>query len=529
MLTHRLTLVSILLLCVVAIRLDAQPGFLDSSFGNAGLVRTPVLNGGSEAREIVCLADGKILLAGFAIAMPGETKADFAVTRHTANGALDSTFGFDGQVVFDFMDGEDDKANAILVQPDQQIILVGTTYYDGNLGSRSAISVLRLQSNGLALDETFADSGRIVLDFSPYILCNQAAIQPDGKILLVGASIDNSGEARMLVVRLNPDGSLDNSFSQNGWTTIDFPGVLTATARNIHLQPDGKILVAGADELAPGPLLLARLQSTGELDASFSSDGKVVLNYYADGYANDVQMLPNGQILMVGSGYNQNLQTWEVAIVRLNANGLPDNTFGLGGKVVINNPPNKFFGLSMTVQPDGKIISAGLDLTQGLFLVARTLPDGNADAGFGTNGITEIDFGQPAQCTAVTIAPDHGLLLAGYAGTGSQSAFAMAKVQTGLSTSLQNEPMQIHTRLYPNPSQGTMVLDFDLPESGEVTITLLNVYGQKKYTIFDHVWLPVGPTTLPINLPSPFSPGTYFLQLQTKSGSALIQMVTKGK
>src|SRR3954453_19778169 len=97
------------------------------------------------------------------------------------------------------------------------------------------------------LDSSFAGGGK--LTFAPggkQSEIDDVAVQPDGKLLLAGW-IDQGSNLDFLVVRLNPNGSFDQSFGSGGIATMSFPskGTSNDTASGVAIQPDGKIVVAG--------------------------------------------------------------------------------------------------------------------------------------------------------------------------------------------------------------------------------------------------------------------------------------------
>jgi uncharacterized delta-60 repeat protein len=119
------------------------------------------------------------------------------------------------------------------------------------------------------LDPTFGVGGTVtVSDLTIFAM----ALQPDGKIVVAGVSVDVFGLAR-----LNPDGSLDASFGTGGLVTTDF-GAAFEAAYAVALLPDGRIVAAGTagESGRTRELALARYNPDGSLDASYDSDGRVI-------------------------------------------------------------------------------------------------------------------------------------------------------------------------------------------------------------------------------------------------------------
>src|SRR5438045_7304009 len=162
-----------------------------------------------------------------------------------ADGDLDPTFGTEGKVLTDF-DHSTDIANAVAVQPDGKLVVVGTTYTNNDFSGED-FAAARYNSNG-TLDLTFGIGGKVQTDFPGLAaVASSVLIQPDGKIVVAGGAFPLFtflGDFK--VVRYNPDGSLDSSFGAAGIVTTSFPGQ-GSYAFAVALQTDGKIIAAGTD------------------------------------------------------------------------------------------------------------------------------------------------------------------------------------------------------------------------------------------------------------------------------------------
>ncbi|MDO8414304.1 MAG: hypothetical protein Q7S51_11015 [Gallionellaceae bacterium] len=271
-----------------------------------------------------------------------------------------------------------------------------------------------------SLDTTFGINGITQTDFNN--LQNEvtrATTQADGKIVVIGYDNNLSNTAYdFVVVRYHPNGSLDTSFGTNGRVTTDFydPSMSLSPwntdvndyAESVAIQPDGKIIVAGTtayQAAATGytygtsDFALARYNSNGTLDSTFGNGGKLRIDFaelgQSDGAA-DLLILPNGQILVVGTavnGYDSSSQTsyTSIAMIRLDSDGGIDRSFGNRGKTLSTS--NEWQIANAVLQPDGKIVVGGhygiswnYGRTQAA--VARFNADGSADSSFGTNGYT---------------------------------------------------------------------------------------------------------------------------------------------
>src|SRR5262245_13545035 len=197
---------------------------------------------------------------------------------------------------------------------------------------------------------------------------------------------------------------LDMSFGSGGVVTTDFDGRFD-TARAVVVQPDGRILVAGASEVA-GPLsnrfALARYLADGTLDPSFGSAGRVTTDLGAvfDG-ARDIAVQSDGRIIVVGQAdlvTPQAGQRGDFAIASYNSDGTPDTSFGVGGIVLSPDfrpgPAGSAEGASaVVIDIQGRIVVAGshLGLT-GEVALARYESDGTLDTSFGPAGTGFITY-----------------------------------------------------------------------------------------------------------------------------------------
>lgn len=249
------------------------------------------------------------------------------------------------------------------------------------------------QAQAGSLDPEFATGGKYVQDFGANDNLACVKVQPDGKVLAAGTAINANFSGKLLVIRLNPDGTPDTGFDGDGALIINTFN--ESYAYDLFVQADGKIVVVGAryDANFSASMLALRLNADGTLDTSFGADGYSEPNVSpGDDFAYAVAPLGNGQFLMAGSRIDANFNNQPV-VIRLNADGSMDNTFGNNGiaEVTVNQIENQFW--SIGVQADGRIVASGSfsrDIGGGLsdrdVLVACFDADGVLDPTFGTGG-----------------------------------------------------------------------------------------------------------------------------------------------
>ena len=171
-------------------------GTLNLSYGNNGYSKAVAIWGATGALQ----SDGKIVLAG--------TNGDFALTRFNTDGNLDTTFSLDGKENTDFESGND-IANSVAIRSDGKIVVAGSSRWNDE--AYEDWTVARYNING-TLDTTFSKDGKLTKDFgSAYESANSVAIQGDGKIVVAGYT-SNSDNFDFAIIRYNTEGTPDSKF-----------------------------------------------------------------------------------------------------------------------------------------------------------------------------------------------------------------------------------------------------------------------------------------------------------------------------
>ncbi|MGV3520521.1 hypothetical protein [Luteitalea sp.] len=331
--------------------------------------------------------------------------------------AIDTSFGSDG--VSEAPPGAGAVALALLLQPDGKVVLVGPA---GN-----QVGLVRLDAGG-SLDTTFDGDGRVTAGSLSGFTPRAAALQPDGRIIVVGDDYTTFGSNRdFVVMRFTTDGGLDPSFAVGGRLRVSFE--LDAQAHAVAVQSGGQILVAGQ---AASDIAVLRLLPDGALDPTFNTvdapsagngNGRFRFSLGGNEFARAIVALDDGGIALAGGRTGNGAQ--DVVIVRLLSSGALDDRFDDDGWMTID------FGGTESAEdllalPDGRLVAAGSrDAGNGVvdFTVARVLPSGALDPSFnalGTatpsdgNGRVTFDFGAMDFLNAVAVQPDGRLVLAGW-------------------------------------------------------------------------------------------------------------------
>lgn len=330
----------------------------------------------AEVRSLVLQPDGKVVLGGaFAgvnnVPCPG-------VARFLPDGRLDQDF--QAQV------SRASSVAALALQPDGRL-LVGGLEITGDPDGEPYGGLVRLNRDG-GWDGTFAAPVG-TMEGGPVI--SAIAVQPDGRILVGGDFTDLHGVARNGLARLQPDGSVDESF-------VGPANIVVGNGAGVNallVQTDGRILVAGVAFPGPGNTrtYLMRLNSDGSVDASLAAP-------HWPGRINALAQLADGRILIGGSLTCTNTAA-HFAVVRLRADGGVDEAFSAPA-------PSNHVAYALTIQADGRILVGGWP-----FGLVRLDPNGSPDASFHT-GLKLTDSEDPLAVTvrAIVVQPD-GQALAG--------------------------------------------------------------------------------------------------------------------
>ena len=310
-------------------------------------------------------------------------------TASAAAGDLDTSFSGDGVRTVAFPDSYS-YADEVAVQPDGRLLVLGTAH--SSVGIESDFALVRLLTGGRP-DPSFGANGRVTTDFDGlYDEGTALALQDDGKIVAAGTSTGYPSIARYL-----PDGSLDDTFSRDGRLTLDIPG----QARDLAIQPNGRIVAAIGDGQA---FSAVRLRPRGRLDMTFADGGVLSEDFgLGGGVSTRTVALDGTGILLGGSAYAANSTTqddWGLA--RFDRRGNSDAAFGDGGLTMtdfFSSGPDVLEDL--VVQPDGMIVATGQSSEPpGSFdqlsdvTVARYDSGGALDPDFGTHdGWERTDLG----------------------------------------------------------------------------------------------------------------------------------------
>lgn len=350
-------------------------GKIITNFGKGNGVGSSGATSYDTATAVAIQKDGKILAAGYSnVGNKDFFDFDFAIARYKTDGTPDKTFGSDGKVTTDFKNGSNDKAFAIAIQKNGKIVLAGVSPNTPGLGD---FALARYNPNG-TLDKTFKGNGKVITDFGSVDEARAVAIQTDGKIVAAGPTTATHRSVDFGLARYNPNGTPDKSFGHSGRVVTDFKNDSGDEANGMAIQPDGKIVVVGlfTPDGVTFDFAVARYTTKGALDKTFSGDGKVITDFTNNtDTAYGVAIQPNGKIIVAGDSTSSG--TDDFALLRYNINGTLDAAFGKKGTVLTDFKSQ--FGTSQSdqayavaIQKDCKIVAAGISSSDSSgFAVAR--------------------------------------------------------------------------------------------------------------------------------------------------------------
>ena len=384
----------------------AAAGDLDSNFSLDGIVSQTAANVGLADNTLfqqrtVSLAqsDGKFFVSANA---DGANPVPVFLARFDTDGTLDANFGISGAVTFAINDSA--VVHNIALQSDEKILLSGT--YTSGLLSNGAF-IARFNTDG-SLDTEFGnhyDDDGLTQD--------GYALFPDEDYSFVGLAVNadnsilvavNDGAGHALLARYSAEGELDTDFGTDGFSTIgDY------VPQEMAQQLDGKVVVAGktVDESA---MFFARLNSDGSLDTSFSDDGIVELTCAENVFhsVEGVVVGPSGQIAATGETKPPGFVPYNIFIALVDEDGVPDENFTdgtSGAGRIIKTAAGYEQGNAIVIGADGRILITGAILDERMQVFGYDA-NGDLDSTFADEGV--LDFGFTNVSVGEALSLNHG-------------------------------------------------------------------------------------------------------------------------
>jgi len=350
-------------------------GTLDGSFVGSenrvpGIVRTKslgVCNCSGEMFGIARQIDGKLVVAGV-VTQTGVGQG-LGLSRYNVDGSIDTSFGTNGSV-FTNISPENDHGRKVAIQPDGKIVVVGYSI-TGEQPYPTAQQFLARYTSGGVLDSSFGTGGIFKANLPGSRTHGESiAIQTDGKILAGGAAV--GPEQGYLITRLNPDGTLDTSWSGDGYRIIanSVSGIYTDSGiRSLTVQSDGRITALGTLNH------IFRLNPDGAFDTTFAGVGfrAALPDSYTSENAYGMIVTAGGRITVVGQSRPPGLG-YQYEVARFLSNGAEDTSFSGDGYLSIDIGAGNDGGRSIAVDSQGRLVVAGINAIQSCSLCNPWVP-----------------------------------------------------------------------------------------------------------------------------------------------------------
>lgn len=302
----------------------------------------------------------------------------------SAGGAIDTTFGTNGATTVDFGAGSTDEVTDMSLQTDGKVVVLGDT--------TAGFGLVRLTASG-APDTSFGTLGAV--SSAAVSDARGVAVQADGKVVVAGRSAASDGS--LVVARYTTTGGLDTTFDTDGVAAVAMTGALSG---GIDVGIVGGSIVTVANDA--GALVLHRFTATGGLDATFGTAGRVTTALTPNQWER-VGAASDGKVLLAAAG----------GVYRYTTAGVADGTLTISGHV-----PR-----ALVVSTDGKILYAG-DMGTSQPIVVRRNADGTVDGTFGIGGVSTFPVPTMTSPTAraVAVLSDGKVLVVGRESSGTNAS-----------------------------------------------------------------------------------------------------------
>ncbi len=372
-----------LFLTLLEVKLNAQDGTLDNSFGANGRL---VLSSGTSdmLKSVLIQPDGKIVAGGYTTI--GGLRSSY-LNRLNSDGSTDATFNGGSPVTFIQQTGTTNNSiEGMTLLDDGSIIYAGNNVPSS--GGSQVIAIGKFSSGGIrstSFPTTTYSAGsgnNFITGISYNKIHNEIGLS--GYVQQTGPYTS--------AFKFLPDGTPDVIFGPpNGYK---FYAVTYYYTSSIIELPNGSLLVACINNSTTNSFSVLKIKKDGTLDVTFGTNGVATATIGTNAtasYPKAMVLLPSGKILLAGT---VNGSVSDIGMMRLNANGTLDTTFPL---VTFDYASGSTDGAtSILIQPDRKIILGGTTFKAGVTsaLVMRFSEDGVIDNTFGSNGTFAVTDAQ---------------------------------------------------------------------------------------------------------------------------------------
>ncbi|MCB0640194.1 MAG: T9SS type A sorting domain-containing protein [Phaeodactylibacter sp.] len=491
-------------------------GNYDMAYGNGGVALIDGTLQDLYVEEMAIQPDGKLVLAGYA----NYAERSAFLGRLNLDGSLDSSFADNGIFIYDQTDGYENYFQSVEVLADGKIIATGRLNNDGLLDWNPLI--VRLNPEG-TLDPSFGTENGITAFGTEYEeQMYKGAVTPNGKFIATGF-LDNGDERFPIICRWDENGLPDASFD-DFMVHLNAPELIGGYLYNVAADAAGNTYAIGATE--NNELLLVKTTNAGAPDTNFGDNGIYLLDVPI-GITNilyDIKLTQSGDLLICG-----NLEG-ELLITKRNAEtGAPISSFGDNGTVLIDVWGHYNSARDILELPDGQIIITGssnqtISLTSTVIL--KLNEDGTPNPDWGLNGIVFFEFdGTDTHSIGSGVQPDGKIVSVCWSHL--NQLIAVRYLSEAVSGIANNSPAVHQLFLSPNPTNSRSIfLEYELQRPSKIQVDLYDMLGQPISTILQ-AGRPAGLHTEALELPKGLSTGSYLIRVESAFGVSTMRVVVE--
>lgn len=511
----KIVLIPTFIAFILCLGLKAQtPGTLDLSFGTNGIVNISYTGQDVHAQDIAFQSDGNMILCG-------KMEEYVWATRMDENGIINSSFGNNpGYFIYDF--GYDYYGRNLCILPDDKIIIAG----DGEIGSYAF--VMRLTADG-QLDPSFgAGNGFYLFPELNEVRDLKYVTTGSTTHLYIAGYQGTFYDGHPVIIKIDQDGNLINSFGSNGVMILDeidgaFYGI------DIDLSLDMIYAVGKSGEDA----MLVRCNQAGQIDPTFGTSGYVIFDEPGTGDELNLNVCivdqQNHYITCFGSmdDLGGGSTSFDICALRVNSNGTMNDNFGVDGwsYMLVNDDDHIYDAVQ---QSDGKFYFGGdteFYNSNDDFLLGRMGHYGFLDPAFGTNGITNLDYGYNESAMSLLLDEENGkLIVAGISFGDDEITAAVARYHTGFAIRTPENPFHNEIQVYPNPVTSYLRIDILQERDSFVEFQLVNSLGMIVQS-WNKTQFTVSYQAIELLLTNELTQGMYFLIAKTEEKETMQQKI----
>lgn len=405
----------------------------DGSLDSGGRTTTNVAPFDEAISDIALMDNGRIVTIGY---KHFATKDQVTVGLYSPDGTPFTSFGLNG-FRWHLSGGYHTRGVAGFVNSAENNAITVVAAKVNVDGSGRDIALWKMNQLGTTIYLNFIDLGA---EETPTAI----AQQPDGKFLVAGLwETQNDAPARYFLARFNADGTLDTSFLLGvGYAVTHFGETagLLSYPRAMTVDQDGNILVVGhTNDNGSLDFAINRHLPTGQLDTTFDENGRLTASLGPYDTASAVAVHSDGDILIGGTG---GFGGSRMMLLRFNDDGSADRPEGNFGTAHFDSVPAQ--ANDMALLPNGEIVLAGcrFGTINQRMAMAHFNANGTLKQSFSDDGMATFALSSRFECAqSLMQMPDNGdFILAGFMTAGFDvngdydTAFALARVEGAVVT-----------------------------------------------------------------------------------------------